>query len=219
MIKNNGYHLTITNVNKSYVITKSLFNNFYYQIYDVLKELLIWCFNILRKFVSMMIQYWFILDKKPKREEAQWFNFVVGEKAAIDLFTKIDKNRVEKKTIRELYIEYHFKNRELDKEMIDRDLNTKKTYYLDTYQIDIFTKKGMEDYIFTKSNQSITLHNHCKLIAGDFKDSDNDKKYDEYDKEKYQKLVNTKKYQWIFEELLDIINPPFSRSKYEVKLT
>ena len=80
MIKNNGYHLTITNVNKSYVITKSLFNNFYYQIYDVLKELLIWCFNILRKFVSMMIQYWFILDKKPKREEVNWFNFVVGER-------------------------------------------------------------------------------------------------------------------------------------------
>jgi hypothetical protein len=50
----------------------------------------------------MMIQYWFILDKKPNWEENQWFNFVVGEKAVIDLFTKIDNNRVEKKTIREL---------------------------------------------------------------------------------------------------------------------
>jgi hypothetical protein len=136
-----------------------------------------------------MIQYWFILDKKPNWEENQWFNFVVGEKAVIDLFTKIDNNRVEKKTIRELYIEYHFKNRELDKEMINRDLNTKKRYYLETFQIDIFTKKGMKDYIFTKSNQSITLHNHCKLIAGDFKDTDDDKKYDKYDKEKYQKLL------------------------------
>ena len=186
---------------------------------DVLKELLIWCFNILRSYVSMMNQYWFILGKKPKPEEAQWLNFVVGEKAALDIFTTSDKNRVEKKTTRELYIEYHFKNTDLDWEMVVRDLKQKQEYYLDKYHLDIFTKKGMEEYIFTQSNQSITLHNHCKLIAGDFKESDNDRKYDKYDKKKYQKLVNTKKYQWIFEELLDIINPPFPRSKYKVKLT
>ena len=172
---------------------------------DVLEELLIWCFNILRSFVRMMIQYWFILDKKPKREEAQWFNFVVGEKAVIDLFTKIDKNRVEKKTTRELYIEYHFKGTDLDKEMIDRSLKNMEAYYQDKYHLHIFTQKGMEKYIFTQSNESITLHNHCTLIASD--------------KEKYQELIKEEKYQWIFEELADLINPPFSRNKYKVKLT
>jgi hypothetical protein len=182
---------------------------------DVLKELLIWCFNILRNFVSMMIQYWFILGIKPKREEAQWFNFVVGEKAAIDLFTKIDKNRVEKKTIRELYIEYRFKDTILDKKMIDRDLEDREAYYREKYHLDIFTQKGMEEYIFTQSNESIILNNHCNLIAGNFEDP---KKYNKYD-EKYQKLINTKKYQWIMEELLNIINPPFSRRRYQVKLT
>ena len=87
-----------------------------------------------------------------------------------------------------------------------------EAYYRDKYKPDIFTKKGMEEYIFTQSNQSIILHNHCNLIPGNFEESD--KKYNKYDKMKYQKLINSKKYQWIFEELLDIINPPFSRSKY-----
>jgi hypothetical protein len=191
---------------------------------DVLKELLIWCCNILRNFVSMMKQYWFILGKKPKPEEVEWFSLVVGDDLAVDLFTKIEDNKAskKKKTIKELFREYHFKSLDLDKKMvdIDRNLEEMEAYYRDTYSLDIFTKrKGMEEYIFTHSNQSITLHNHCKLIAGDFKESDNDKKYNKYDKEKYQKLVNTKKYQWIFEELTDLVNPPFSRSKYKVKLT
>jgi len=184
---------------------------------DVLKELLLWCCNILMNFASMMNQYWFILGKKPKPEESQWFSFIVGEDTTTNLFLKIDKNRIEKKTIRELYIEYHFKDTVLDKEIIDRDLKDKEAYFRDTYKLDIFTKKGMEEYIFKQSNQSIILHDHCNLIAGNFEESD--KKYNKYDKEKYQKLINTKKYQWIFEELLDIINPPFSRSKYQVKLT
>ena len=111
---------------------------------DVLKELLVWCYNILMAFASMMNQYWFILSKKPKPEESQWFSFIVGEDTTTNLFLKIDKNRIEKKTIRELYIEYHFKDRVLDKEIIDRDLKDMEAYYRDKYKLDIFTKKGME---------------------------------------------------------------------------
>ena len=184
-----------------------------YDIADnLLKELLIWCFNILRNFVSMMIQYWFILSKSPKSEERQWFSFIVGEDVAINLFQKIEENRVRKKTIKALYIEYHFKN--LDKEKVDRIVKYKEEYYPN-----IFTKNGMIDFIFTHSSENTILQNHCKLIAGDYEDEKSDKKYNKSDKKKYQKLINTKKYQWIFEDLLDIINPPFSRSKYQVKLT
>ena len=57
---------------------------------DILKYLLIWCCNILKNFVSMMKQYWFILGKKPNSNEDKWFNFVVGQNVAIDL---IHKNR------------------------------------------------------------------------------------------------------------------------------
>jgi hypothetical protein len=195
----------------------------YYIEDDGLKELFIWCYNILKNFVNMMKQYWYILGKKPKPEETEWFSFIVGENVAVDVFTKIEDNKAskKKKTIRELFAEYHFKALDLDKKMVDieRVLEETEAFYRDKYHIDIFTKKGMEEYIFKHSRESITLHNHCKLIAGEFKESDNDKKYHKYDRMKYQKLVNTKKYQWVFEELADLVNPPFSRSKYKVKLT
>ena len=41
------------------------------------------------------------------------------------------------------------------KEIIDRDFKDMEAYYRDKYKPDIFTKKGMEEYIFTQSNQSI----------------------------------------------------------------
>ena len=40
-------------------------------------------------------------------------------------------------------------------EIIDRELKDMESYYRDKYKPDIFTKKGMEEYIYTKSNQSI----------------------------------------------------------------
>jgi hypothetical protein len=178
---------------------------------SVLKDLLIWCCNILRDFVSMMIQYWFILSKSPKSEERRWFSFIVGEDFAINLFQKIEENRVRKKTIKDLYIEYHFKN--LDKEKVDRIVKYKEEYYPN-----IFTKNGMIDFIFIHSSENTILQNHCKLIAGDYEDEKSNKKYNKDDKMKYQKLINSKKYQWIFEELEDIINPVFSKNKYEVQL-
>ncbi len=41
------------------------------------------------------------------------------------------------------------------KEIINRDLKGMEAYYRDKYKPDIFTKKGMEEYIYTQSNQSI----------------------------------------------------------------
>jgi hypothetical protein len=102
-------------------------------------------------------------------------------------------------------MDYHLNDKDLKSDIVAKDLEEKKKYCLDIYHLNIFTKKGMEKYIFKYSRDSFHLRLHCDLIA--------------YDKKKYQELVNEEKYQWIFEELLDIINPPFSRSKYEVKLT
>ena len=62
----------------------------------------------------------------------------------------------------------------------------------------------MEEYIFTQSKESIGLGLHCDLIASD--------------KEKYQELVKEEKYQWIFEELANLVNPLFFRRIYNVKL-
>ena len=36
--------------------------------------------------------------------------------------------------------------------------------------------------------------------------------------EKIQKLIKTKKYEWLTEKLPEIINPEFSRSLFQVKL-
>jgi DNA-binding transcriptional ArsR family regulator len=168
---------------------------------EVLKELLILCFKIMTALLSLMFQYWFILGKYPlSKDEAQWYTFIVGEEAAADLFLKIKEDRAtkKKKTIKELFAEYHFKNRR--KKILDRYLKPLEAHYPN-----IFTKKGMEDYIFNQSKESIVLHKYCNLIASD--------------KEKYQELVKEEKYQWIFEELVKIVNPPFSRNKYKVKLT
>ena len=56
---------------------------------EVLKELLILCFNIITTLLNMMFQYWFILGKYPlSKDEAQWYTFIVGEEASTHTFHK-----------------------------------------------------------------------------------------------------------------------------------
>jgi hypothetical protein len=72
-------------------------------------------------------------------------------------------------------------------------------------QINLALGSFLNGCSFNQSKDSIALHKYCNLIAS-------------Y-KEKYQELIKEEKYEWILQELVKIINPPFSRSKYKVKLT
>ena len=171
---------------------------------DVLKKLLIWCCNILTFSIELMEQYWFILSKIPTSEERSWYHFIKGDQKATQFFTKIQDNRQNRRTIKDLYIELHHSNilnedfKNLNKKIIDKNIEVKELH-----KPKFFTEKEMKKEIFTRSNEMIFLQDLCKIIASN---------------KKLQELINSKKYEWILKELTNIINPDFSRSKYEVKL-
>jgi hypothetical protein len=155
----------------------------------VLKELLIWCGNVLKNIVVIIKEYWIILSKKPSSKEAQWFSFLVGNKRATEFFQKIDENRARKKTCEELYREYKLSsNYVLDPEDVENEIKEMKKK---SNQIPL--KKVMQEELFNKAfkNKHNSLNYSIKSI---------------HNNEKIQKLIKEGKYLWILKDLKYLIN-------------
>jgi hypothetical protein len=180
-------------------------NNTRYKLKDeMLNELLIWCGNILKIIIRNMCEYWYILSKKPKKEECDWFYAIVGKDEGTRFFQKIDYNRKNNKTIEELYREYKL-NHVDDLLVAGRDLTVRDTIIkeMKVKSKKIFTEKKMKEELFTKAFSDISLIDSCNAIQKN---------------EKIQKMIKGKKYGWILEELKYLINPYFLSKYYNIKL-
>ena len=169
--------------------------------YDIedenLKNLLIWCINILKGYVLLMQMFWFVTNTLP-RKELDWFHLIVGPNKAAELFTEIEENKRNKRSIKDLYIEIFYDG-------IDKDLVNKIIKEKEESNPNYFTKNELKKRMFFNSSSDFVsfIKMDCKFIETD---------------QKIQKLIADKKYEWIIEKLPEIINPEFSRSLYQVKL-
>jgi hypothetical protein len=168
---------------------------------EVLKELLIWCSNILKNIVVIIEEYWFISSKKPNSREIQWYSFVVGNERAIKFFQKIDQNRANKKTIEELYRDYKLRsNYVVNPKYVENKIKEMKKK-----SNQILTRKVMQEELFNRAfeNKHSSLKDSIKSIQNN---------------EKIQKLIKEEKYQWILKDLKYLINPDFLSKYYDTKL-
>ena len=164
---------------------------------DVLKKLLIWCTNILKDYVLLMQRFWFVTNTLPIKER-NWFSLIVGPSKAAELFTEIEENKRSKRSIKDLYIEVFYAD-------IDRDLVNKIIQEKEKSNPNYFTKNELKKRMFHSSSEFISyIKIDCQTIETD---------------NKIQKLITDKKYEWIIEKLPEIINPEFSRSLFQVKLS
>ena len=171
--------------------------NIRYNIEDEdLKNLLMWCTNILKGYVLLMRMFWFVTNTLPMKER-NWFSLIVGRSKAVDFFTEIEENKRNKRSIKDLYIEIFYDG-------IDKDLVNKIIKEKEESNPNYFTKNGLKKRMFNSSSEFISyIKIDCQTIETD---------------EKIQKLIMDKKYEWIIEKLPEIINPEFSRSLFQVKL-
>lgn len=164
---------------------------------DVLKKLLIWCTNILKDYVLLMQRFWFITNTLPIKER-DWFRLIVGPNQAAELFTEIEENKRNKRSIKDLYIEIFYDG--IDKNLVNKIIKEKEES-----DPNYFTKNELKKRIFFNSSSEFIsyIKIDCQTIETD---------------KKIQKLIADKKYEWIIEKLPEIINPGFSRSLFQVKL-
>jgi predicted transcriptional regulator len=169
--------------------------------YDIedenLKNLLIWCTNILKGYVLLMQMFWFVTNTLPTKER-NWFRLIVGPSKAADFFTEIEENKRIKRSIKDLYTEVFYDG-------IDRDLVNKIIKEKEDSNPNYFTKNELKKRMFNSSSSEFILQIKidCQTIATD---------------KKIQTLIKSKKYEWLIEKLPEIINPEFSRSLFQVKL-
>ena len=159
-----------------------------------LKDFILSCYDILSNFLYLIEQYWFILSKKPKPEETKWYYFIVGDTHAIKFFQKIEENRAKKKTVKDLYIESNFRNH-------NTELKDITIIEIEKINPKIFSRKGMEKNILFNSNSILLLKEQCKYINSN---------------KKFLKLIQEKKYEFITDELVNLVNPPFSKKIYNI---
>lgn len=163
-----------------------------------LRELLSWSMQILTNYLFLMQLYWLITSTIPKnKDERQWFREVVGDDLATQFFGEIDENRRNRRTIQDLYIEnvWHYS---IDSQPANKIIRDEERVFPK-----IFTKNGMKKKIFHYSNRMSLIKTDCQTIAKDIK---------------IQHMIEEKKYEWIMEDLINIINPIFSRNLFQVKL-
>lgn len=164
-----------------------------YEIVDkTLENLLICCRQILVSFLKRIKKYWYSISKKPTKEEANWLYLVLGNKESSYFFQNIEYNRAKKKTIKDLFIKYHFDSKYHDPETIKNFINKNSK---------IFTKKGIKDYIKNEINYAIE---------------------DDYNRIVYnqgiRKLIDEGRYEFILNEIEKIVNPAFSNYMFDLKL-
>jgi hypothetical protein len=164
---------------------------------DVLKKLLIWCTNILKDYVLLMQRFWFITNTLPIKER-DWFRLIVGPNKAAELFTEIENNKLNRRTIKDLYKEIFYSD--IDKNLVNKIIKEKEES-----NPQYFTKKEMMKRMFNSSFDFISyIKMDCQTIETD---------------KNIQKLIEDKKYDWLIEKLPEIINPKFSRNHFQVKLS
>jgi hypothetical protein len=174
-----------------------------YKIIDeTLQEFLIYCCYIITSLVQVMRAYFFLFNRQGEPEERRWFYDIVGDHTANIFFQKIEENRVEKKTIKDLYIEFYqydkqFPNDKSNKKFVNQVIRS--CLKLDK---DFFTKSKLENRLLSKSN-------HNSLVIQLIEDSNNITR-----QEKFQSLKV--KYPFIFDELENIVNPPFSKKWFNI---
>ena len=179
-----------------------------YKIVDgILNEFLIYCCNIITTLVQVMRAYFFLFNKQGEPDERKWFYDILGDETANAFFQQIEENQAEKKTIKNLYIEFYqydkqFPNDEENKKLVG--LIIQNCEKLDK---DFFTKKKLEKSLLSKPKE-----NNNSLISQLIMDSESINQREE----KFEDLKV--KYPFIFDEIRDIVNPPFSRKWFKIKL-
>ena len=177
-----------------------------YKIVDkTLKEFLIYCCNIITTLVQVMRAYFFLFNKQGEPDERQWFYDIVGDETANAFFQQIEENQAEKKTIRDLYIEFHQYDKQFPNDKDNRKFVNQVIQSCLKLDKDFFTKKKLENRLLSKSN-------HNSLVAQLIMDSEDiNQRQEEFEQLK-------EKYPFIFDEIKNIVNPPFSQKWFKIKL-
>lgn len=180
--------------------------------YDIedngLKKLLVWSGQVLFYYVGLMIRCWYITSKEPKKKEREqrfWYRKLVGKEAATELFSLIEQNKHEGKSIKELYVQVYFPYH--PKEKAYEIINCCEEYYKDYY-----TKEEIEKRIFSSEPGKCPdisgfgpdlrlIHEYCRDIQND---------------EEIQKTIKSKKYDWLIKILEEVVNPQFSRKHFQL---
>lgn len=177
-----------------------------YEIVDkTLKEFLIYCCNIITTLVQVMRAYFFLFNKQGEPDERQWFYDILGDETANAFFQQIEENKAEKKTIRDLYIEFYQYDRQFPNDKDNRKFVNQVIQSCLKLDKDFFTKKKLENRLLSRSN-------HNSLVAQLITDSEDINQR----QEKFEQLKE--KYPFIFDEIKDIENPPFSQKWFKIKL-
>jgi hypothetical protein len=175
-----------------------------YKIVDkTLKEFLIYCCNIITTLVQVMRAYFFLFNKQGEPDERQWFYDILGDETANAFFQQIEENQAEKKTIRDLYIEFHQYDKQFPNDKDNRKFVNQVIQSCLKLDKDFFTKKKLENRLLSKFNKN-------SLIAQLIINSENINKR----QEEFEKLKD--KYPFIFDEIKDIVNPPFSQKWFKL---
>ena len=179
-----------------------------YKIVDkVLNEFLIYCCNIITTLVQVMRAYFFIFNKQGEPDERKWFYDILGDETANAFFQQIEENQAEKKTIKDLYIEFYQYDKQFPNDEENKKLVSLIIQNCEKLDKDFFTKKKLGKSLLSKPNE-----NNNSLISQLIMDSESINQRQE--KFEYLKV----KYPFIFDEIRDIVNPPFSRRWFKIKL-
>jgi DNA-binding HxlR family transcriptional regulator len=157
---------------------------------DILQYFLYWCVEVLVALIRRMEKEWYLLTKKPKKDEKNWAYFVCGKDYLTYLFMKIEENKSTKKTVKELFISYFYQDWKDDPQRIERHMRT--------------TEKTFPDY-FTKPGILKQLETDDRKIQQTLEFFDSNKAYF---------LQIKSRYAWILRTIKDIIRPTFSKKMY-----
>ena len=178
-----------------------------YKIIDkTLKKFLIYCCNIITTLVQVMRAYFFLFNKQGETDERQWYYDILGDETAIVFFQQIEENQAEKKTIRDLYIEFYQYDKQFPNDKDNRKSINQVIQSCLKLDKDFFTKKKLENRLLSKSN-------HNSLVAQLIMDSEDINQR----QEEFEKLKD--KYPFIFDEIKNIVNPPFSQKWFKLFLS
>jgi len=164
----------------------------YYLEDEGLKDLLIDCFAILQAAIEIMQQYWYIFSKTPLKEEFEWYRKVVGEQISAGFFLEIESNRTDKKTIKDLCLEYNSQHYSPLADIILKNS--------DDYQKKL--SKVIRKQLLTElCRKTISLQHALQHISTS---------------EDIKKTISEKKYEWIIEVLRHIVRPNFLKDYYKL---
>jgi len=173
---------------KSYI---GLGGEIIYKIADKnLEDFLSHCSFILRLFIDIICEYYLVLGKRPLPSDFKWIKYILGEERANGIITRIGKNRTEKKSLEDIYIESRGYDKLIkNKHLLSRILLTGKER-----RPELFNKKRMKNILSKELFKEGILYleiNKVKEISAELRRND--------------------KYNFILDEIKSLINPPFAK--------